>query len=93
MSSFHGDRITTTVEELKSVCYTYLDSNDGEDKTNFDFKFKLPNGKEFWVYDWKEYRVISPNEYIDFHIGADTPEESAAAHELVIKLLNKKKND
>ena len=84
-----GDTVLATVEELKSVCYTYLDSNNGEDKVNFDFKFKLPSGKDFWLYDWKEYRVIPPNEYIVFHIGADTPEESVEAYKQVVELLNK----
>jgi len=93
MSSFHGDRITTTAGELKDVCYMFLDSNDGSGKTNFDFKFLLPNGNECWVYDWKEYRTISEHECIDFHIGADTASDSTLAYEYIYELLNENNNE
>jgi hypothetical protein len=92
MSSFHGDTVTTTAGELKDICYIFLDSNDGIGKTNFDFKFLLPNGKECWVYDWKKYRPISEYEYIEFNIGADTASDSTLAYEYIHELL-KENND
>ena len=54
MSSFHGDTVTTTVNKLIEVCYTYSDFNGCQDKVNFDFTFKTPEGMHFYVYDWKE---------------------------------------
>ena len=76
MSSFHGDTVTTTASKLIEVCYDYVDQNGSGDKVNFDFEFKLPNGEYFCVYDWKEYRVIDEDEYIDFHIGANSKSDS-----------------
>ncbi len=88
MSSFHGDTITTTANKLIKVCYDYACQNNGEDKVNFDFQFTLPNGNDFFVYDWKEYRVLDKDEYITFHIGADSSEESREALEYVYELIN-----
>jgi hypothetical protein len=42
---------------------------------------------EAFVYDWKEYRPIGPNELIDFHIGTDTPMQSLIAKEELEQLL------
>ena len=79
MSSFHGDKFTTTVARLKQVCEDWEGSNDGSDKVNYDFSFTTEDGRDFWVYDWKEYRTIGDNEVIDFHIGADNPSHSRDA--------------
>lgn len=88
MSSFHGDTITTTASKLIKICYDYGDQNGSGDKVNFDFEFKLPNGDSFYVYDWKEYRTLDKDEYVKFHIGADTTSESALAYEYIYELLN-----
>ena len=88
MSSFHGDTVTTTASKLIEVCYDYADQNTGDDKVNFDFFFKMPNGNRFYVYDWKEYRVINEDEYIEFHIGADSSAESKEALEYIYELTN-----
>jgi hypothetical protein len=42
---------------------------------------------EAFVYDWKEYAPIGPNQLIEFHIGTDTPMQSLIAKEELIKLL------
>ena len=88
MSSFHGDTITTTANKLIEICYDYSDQNTGDDKVNFDFVFKIPDGQEFYVYDWKEYRVLNKNEYVTFNIGADSSEESREALEYIYELIN-----
>ena len=87
MSSFHGDTVTTTASKLIEVCYDYADQNTGDDKVNFDFFFKMPNGNRFYVYDWKEYRVIDEDEYIDFHIGANSKSDSTQALEYIYELI------
>lgn len=87
MSSFHGDTITTTASKLIKTCYDYEDQNGSGDKVNFDFEFKLPNGDSFYVYDWKEYRAINEDEYIDFHIGANSKSDSTQALEYIYELI------
>jgi hypothetical protein len=87
MSSFHGQTITTTVNKLiKAIGEPMYVDNSGEEKSNYDFSFMVQDFEAF-VYDWKEYRPIGPNELIDFHIGTDTPMQSLIAKEELIKLL------
>ena len=79
-SSFHGTTINMKPSELIKFCEAndidYGDHNDGEDKSNFDFDFETDEGIYFTVYDWKEYRKISVDENIEFHIGGETPEDT-----------------
>jgi hypothetical protein len=70
--SFHNTTILTTVSKLTSVLGAAQDSNNtGEDKTNFDWNCETEDGDVFSIYDWKEYRSISEDELIEFHIGGD----------------------
>lgn len=70
-TSFHSQTITTTVNKLKQVMgEPYQEQNNGQDKTNFDFKAETEAGDIFTVYDWKYYRPINEDEAINFHIGA-----------------------
>ena len=87
MSSFHGQTVTTTVNKLiKAIGEPMYVDNSGEDKSNYDFSFMVQDFEAF-VYDWKEYRRIGPNELIDFHIGTDTPMQSLIAKEELEQLL------
>jgi hypothetical protein len=87
MSSFHGQTITTTVNKLiKAIGEPMYVDNSGEDKSNYDFSFMVQDFEAF-VYDWKEYRPIGPNELIDFHIGTDTSMQSLIAKEELEQLL------
>jgi hypothetical protein len=87
MSSFHGQTITTTVNKLiKAIGEPMYVDNSGEEKSNYDFSFMVQDFEAF-VYDWKEYRRIGPNELIDFHIGTDTPMQSLIAKEELEQLL------
>jgi hypothetical protein len=88
MSSFHGDTVTTTANKLIEACYTYSDFNGCQDKVNFDFTFKTPEGMHFYVYDWKEYRTIDLDESIEFHIGANSSSESREGLEYIYELIN-----
>jgi hypothetical protein len=53
----------------KKLGANYEDTNDGRDKTNFNFKFETSDGKVFTVYDWKYYHPLVMNEEIQFNIG------------------------
>lgn len=88
MSSFHGQTITTTVNKLIEVLGEPIDNNNsGEDKTNFEWMFIIDDFVVY-IYDWKEYRSISKDETITFHMGTETPMQSLIAKEELLKLLN-----
>jgi hypothetical protein len=82
-TSFHGTTICTTPQKLidlaEKLNSQYFDQNNGKDKTNFDFEFQTEDGSFFTVYDWKEYRKVGINEYLDFHIGAQNGQISYQA--------------
>ncbi len=69
-TSYHNCTITATVNELKAILGEPVHSeNDGEDKVNFEWNMETNEGDVFTVYDWKEYRKISEDEKINWHIG------------------------
>lgn len=88
-SSFHGQTIVTTPNQLmelaKNLDSEFNDSNDGTDKTNFDFDFETEDGIYFTVYDWKEGRILPLDRHVEFHIGARTGLE---ANEALQELYN-----
>jgi len=70
-TSFYGITINTTVNRLMEVLgEPQFQSNDGEDKVNFDWVCENGDGDVFTIYDWKEYRSIGLDEYAEFHIGS-----------------------
>lgn len=82
-TSYHDVTIHTTPEQLKKLAHKlaaeFNDNNCGEDKSNYDFDFETEDGDVFSVYDWKEYRVLSDLERVQFHIGAKTESISRTA--------------
>ena len=69
-TSFHDTIIRTTVHTLRKIMGKPLYiSNDGEDKTNYEWVMETNDGDVFTVYDWKEYKIIDEHEIIEFHIG------------------------
>ena len=71
-TSFHGVSINTTVSKLREVIGDpQFEKNNGKDKVNFTWDCETAEGDVFTIYDWKEYRRISENETIDFHIGGN----------------------
>ena len=69
-TSFHNHTFTATVDDLRNVLgQPKFESNDGEDKNNFDWIMETEDGEVFTVYDWKEYRQLDENEDIEWHIG------------------------
>jgi hypothetical protein len=69
-TSFHDHTFTATVDDLRHVLgEPDFESNDGEDKNNFDWIMETEDGDVFTVYDWKEYRQLAEDEVIEWHIG------------------------
>lgn len=88
-TSFHMTVIVTSVNELISALgEPQYAANDGNDKVNFEWHCQTDEGDVFTIYDWKEYRSISNDEQIEWHIGGDNASiTSTAAVELEF-LLN-----
>ena len=87
-TSFHGDVINATYNQLVA-CFgepTYI--NGVEDKSQYDWVLGYKNGFVFTIYDWKEYKHIRPDDMISWHIGATEPEYSTIALEAVNKVLH-----
>jgi hypothetical protein len=69
-TSFHDHTFTATVDDLRNVLgQPKFESNDGQDKCNFDWIMETEDGTVFTVYDWKEYRRLAEDEVIEWHIG------------------------
>jgi hypothetical protein len=69
-TSFHDHTFTATVDDLRNVLgQPQFESNDGQDKCNFDWIMETEDGTVFTVYDWKEYRQLAEDEVIEWHIG------------------------
>ncbi len=89
-TSFHNSTITASVNELiAALGKPQYQSNDGEDKVNFQWDCETDEGDVFTIYDWKEYRPISKNEQIEWHIGGKSRFVTFTAAEEVELLLNK----
>jgi hypothetical protein len=69
-TSFHDTTFIATVDDLRNVLgQPKFESNDGQDKCNFDWIMETEDGTVFTVYDWKEYRQLAEDEVIEWHIG------------------------
>ena len=87
-TSFHGVTFSATPNQLiKLFPNSYDASNDGEDKTNFNFTLETDRFDVFSIYDWKYYRPIGMDEVIEWHIGAMSEHISLIAKAEVLALL------
>ena len=67
---FTGLVVKTSVKAIREILGDEVESsNDGQDKTNFDFVFELNYKTVFTMYDWKMYRPIELDEIVEFHVG------------------------
>jgi hypothetical protein len=81
-TSFYNHTVQATLNQLEAILGEPSESsNDGSDKTNVEWVMETETGDVFTVYDWKEYRVLWPNEVITWHIGAVTPRGAMIAQE------------
>jgi len=87
-TSFFGTTFPASVNQLvKAIGEPMHEENTGEDKTNFEWNMELEDGTVFSVYDWKEYRSISLDEVIDWHIGGKNGDSTVKALEQLSKLI------
>lgn len=71
-TSFYDTVITCSYNQLvQAIGEPQYSDNTGEDKTNFDWKCELNDGRVFTIYDWKEYRPLKLDEIIEWHIGGN----------------------
>lgn len=93
-TSFHDSTVTATVDQLIHVLgQPDDDSNTGEDKVNFEWCMELESGEVFTVYDWKEYRMLSTDEQVEWHIGGfDKATTDEAARQICEAILLSRDN-
>jgi hypothetical protein len=89
-TSSYRVEIGSTVSRLKEVLgEPYSEQNDGRDKVNFEWLLTLNGTDPITVYDWKQYREIDEDEFIDFHIGGKSLASTEQAKEEILKLFTK----
>ena len=87
-TSFFGTTFPASVDQLvEALGAPTFEGNGGEVKTNFEWNMELEDGTVFSVYDWKEYRSISLDEVIDWHIGGKNGDSTVKALEQLSKLI------
>jgi hypothetical protein len=88
-TSFHGDVFNASVSDLRKILGVPHDANNsGEGKVNFEWTMQTESGDVFTVYDWKEYRVLSENELIEWHIGGHNGSVTNQALNEIASALN-----
>jgi len=88
-TSFYSTTITTTVAKLKELFGNpSFEDNYGEDKVNFEWDCETEDGDVFTIYDWKEYRQLSEDESVEFHIGAISEQISEQAKQEINEQRN-----
>ena len=88
-TSFHDVTVSTTINKLKTILgEPDFDDNYGDDKVNMEWNRKTSKGNVFTVYDWKEYRVIKPDEIIQWHIGGKNQPETREALNEILEALH-----
>jgi len=87
-TSFHGVVIRATVNQLISAFGDpSMEYNTGEDKVNFEWEMETNVGEVFTIYDWKEYRPIGRDEFVTWHIGANSKSVCYDAEKELLKKL------
>jgi hypothetical protein len=82
-TSFHGDTVRATVNQLIAVCGEPPYRGDTSDKSQYDWIMETEDGKVFTIYDWKEYRNFGKDEVLEWHVGShDSNTASLGATEL-----------
>ena len=89
-TSFFGDEFHAKVSDLRIILgLPKFETNDGKDKTNFDWIMETESGEVFTVYDWKYYRPLGEEEMVEWHIGGHLGGVTAdALAEITNDLLN-----
>ena len=92
-TSWHGDTIYSTVEELRQI-FGPPDYVGGiDDRVQFEWLLDLEvsnslgTSARITIYDWKEYRKFNEEELIEFHIGAFSGKITELAKKEIEKLI------
>ena len=89
-TGFFGTVLVATVNDLKKVLGKPIyNTNDGEDKINFEWHGETESGDIFTVYDWKEYRPLSSTEDVRWYVGGKNHYVTMQAHEEIIQAIIK----
>jgi hypothetical protein len=90
-TSFHDTTIVASVKQIIEICgEPYDESNTGKDKVNYEWIMETEDGDSqnvFTIYDWKEYRPITLNERIIWHIGGHNRQITEQAKSELINSL------
>lgn len=94
-TSYHGIDFEATPNQLIAAFGDPSHAcNDGSDKVNLEWDLELLDddqkpgeGIVFSVYDWKEYRSLSMDEKVDWHIGAHSTSDSIYAVDAVLQVI------
>lgn len=79
-TSFFGDEFHAKVSDLRIILgLPKFETNDGKDKTNFDWIMETESGEVFTVYDWKYYRPLDEEEMVVWHIGGHSGKVTSTA--------------
>jgi hypothetical protein len=88
-TSFHDSVISASVNQLiEAFGEPTYENNDGSDKVNFEWEMETEDEEVFTIYDWKEYRRISKDEIIEWHIGGHSVEVTEKAAEEIEESLS-----
>lgn len=88
-TAFYGTTLRTTLRNLITLfpeSYTH-NGNFGEEKVNFNFTLETEDDKVFTIYDWKEYRPLTLDEEINWHIGGFNGYDTMVACDEVLAML------
>lgn len=88
-TSFHDTTIDCSVMKLIEILGApkYV-TNDGSDKTNYEWVMETDNGEVFTVYDWKYYRPLFMNEVVEWHIGGKSKAITERAKTEIMDKIN-----
>ena len=92
-TSWHGDTIYSTVEELRQIFGPpdYVGGIDDEVQFEWLLDLEVSNSlgtsARITIYDWKEYRKFNEEELIEFHIGAFSGRITKLAKKEIEKLI------
>ena len=88
-TSFHNTTINATPNQLMKVLGEPDSmSNDGQDKTNFDWTMETETGDVVTIYDWKYYHELEMDTIYEWHIGGKGKTGTEVAANEIKQLLN-----
>jgi hypothetical protein len=71
-TSFHGNTILASLNELTKLLGSPHQTNPPYDKVQHEWNLETNEGEVYTVYDWKEYRHYDQTQSVEWHIGSHT---------------------